>query len=469
MLRPLIERPRRSRASRSRERGVTMALVALAIFSIVAMAGLAVDLGTLYEASTEAQRAADAAALAAARMISISGVTGDPTNHLAHWQDVCGGPNSPASSAATAEAQLNTIAGTSNPTVTVTYEVPGGGAGTPNCASQTAAFGVNPLVVVKVQKTSLPTYFSRIWGATGSSVSATATAEVFNPSGSELYSSTGNLIPVQPRCVKPWVVPNSDPNPGALGPQFVSTADGSILNPGIIVNGTGTGVIGEQFVLYPDCYQGTGTCNFAPPFTRAPTSIPGRLPYLPGLAPATSAAVPSCGNANAYQQAIAGCDQTTAYQCGVAYASAATPNQLDLNENPSGNSGDTSTAVQCLIHQAGGHDALDTTVYPYQFQAGSGNPLNVAGSTPITSSSSIVSLPIYDNTNPIPLGQQPSVTIVGFLQVFIQNVLAGTTQFDSGTVQVTVLNVAGCGTGVPSGTTPVYGTSPVPVRLITPP
>ncbi|MFZ1006589.1 MAG: pilus assembly protein TadG-related protein [Candidatus Sulfotelmatobacter sp.] len=468
MLRPLIERPRRSRAYRSRERGVTMALVALAIFSIIAMAGLAVDLGTLYEASTEAQRAADAGALAAARMISLSGVTGDPTNHLAHWQDVCGGPNSPASSAATAEAQLNTIAGTSNPTVTVTYQIQGGGAGTPNCASQTAAFGVNPLVVVKVQKTSLPTYFSRIWGATGSSVSATATAEVFNPSGSELYSSTGNLIPVQPRCVKPWVVPNSDPGNG--NKQFVSLADGTIQNPGISLNGgSASGVIGEQFVLYPDCYQGTGTCNFGAPFTAAPTSILGYLPYLPGLAPASSTAVPSCGNANAYQQAIAGCDQTTAYQCGVSSATAAVPNQLDLNENPSGNSGDTSTAVQCLIHQAGGHDALDTTAYPFQFQAGSGNPLNVAGSTPVTSSNSIVSLPIYDSTGTIPGGQQPSVTIVGFLQVFIQNVEAGATQFDSGTLQVTVLNVAGCGNGVPNGTTPVYGTSPVPVRLITPP
>ncbi len=466
MLRPLIERPRRSRASRSRERGVTMALVALAIFSIVAMAGLAVDLGTLYEASAEAQRAADAAALAAARMISISGVTGDPTNHLAHWQDVCGGPNSPASSAATAEAQLNTIAGTSNPTVTVTYEIQGGGGGTPNCALQTAAFGVNPLVMVKVQKTSLPTYFSRIWGATGSSVSATATAEVFNPSGSETYSSTGNLIPIQPRCVKPWVVPNADPHASALGPGFVSTADGSIINPGILVNGGGSGVIGDTFTLTPDCYPNPGTCGprtFTPPFNNPPTGTGGVLQYLPGLVPATSAAAPSCATATPYQEAIAGCDQTTQYQCGVQSALASNPNQVDLSENPSGTSGDTVVATECLLNRsAGASDSLDPTVYPYQIRAGAANPLNVSGAI-ITSSNSIVTVPIIDNAALTYVGTQAKVTVVGFLQLFINNLLP------DGTMNVTVLNVAGCGTGVPNGTTPVYGTSPVPVRLITPP
>jgi hypothetical protein len=53
---------------------------------------------------------------------------------------------------------------------------------------------------------------------------------------------------------------------------------------------------------------------------------------------------------------------------------------------------------------------------------------------------------------------------VGFLQVFINAV----DQY--GNVDVTVLNVAGCsnGTGDRVGS-PVTGSSPVPVRLITPP
>ena len=49
-----------------------MALVALAMVSIIAMAALSIDIGTLYQAKDEAQRAADAAALTAARVISIA-------------------------------------------------------------------------------------------------------------------------------------------------------------------------------------------------------------------------------------------------------------------------------------------------------------------------------------------------------------------------------------------------------------
>jgi hypothetical protein len=104
---------------------------------------------------------------------------------------------------------------------------------------------------------------------------------------------------------------------------------------------------------------------------------------------------------------------------------------------------------------------IDTSVYPYQITAGSGNPLNVSGSV-ITSSDSVVSIPIYDNATPLGAGTGPSVTIVGFLQVFIQSVDA------VGDMTVTVMNVSGCGNAVPSGTTALNGTSPVPIRLITP-
>jgi hypothetical protein len=58
---------------------------------------------------------------------------------------------------------------------------------------------------------------------------------------------------------------------------------------------------------------------------------------------------------------------------------------------------------------------------------------------------------------------QIPVTIVGFLQVFINSV----DQY--GNVDVTVLNVAGCGNGTELTSTAVTGSSPVPIRLITPP
>jgi uncharacterized membrane protein len=191
---------------------VTIALVAVAMFSIIAMAGLSIDIGTLYEASAEAQRAADAGALAAARYISMSGVTGDTSFHIPDWSAVCGGSASPASTAAITVAQLNTVAGQTILAPTVTY----GGTAVQDCSAQPASYAVNPTVTVLVKVTGLPTYFSRIWGRTGSSVSATATAEVFNPSNSGQYSSTGEMVPIQPRCVKPWIVPNKDLHPWQL-------------------------------------------------------------------------------------------------------------------------------------------------------------------------------------------------------------------------------------------------------------
>jgi len=125
--------------------------------------------------------------------------------------------------------------------------------------------------------------------------------------------------------------------------------------------------------------------------------------------------------------------------------------------------------VQCLIHQgtlglgaASGQDTLDDTNYPFQIKAGDNNPLKISGNV-ITSSNSVVTVPIYDRANAInPTGSSP-VTIVGFLQVFINGVDT------NGNVKVTVLNVSGCSSAAPTPYSPVLGSSPVPVRLITPP
>jgi Flp pilus assembly protein TadG len=465
MLSPLIRRPRKneSKDANSKQRGVTLALVAASLVALIAMAALSIDVGTLYQAKAEAQRAADAGALTAARVISISGITGDPNNTSGLWEGVCGaGGTATLAAQAVAQSPSNFVGGAA-PTAKVNY---GTGAGVGDCAPLAgSSFSVNPIVTVNVQQAKLPTFFARVFSLTGgassnSGVSATATAEAFNPSGSEAYG--GSLIPVQPRCVKPWIVPNKDPGNGSN--QFVTLADGSIVNPGIF---PGKGVIGETFNLAADCNAAPGAC--APLPNPAPGVNPaGTLQYLPGLPPAASSAVPSCVDANPYQQAIAGCDQATQYQCGVPSAAAANPNLVDVNENPSGGAGDTSTAAQCLIYQApgAGQDSLIQTTFPYQIQAGAGNPLK-AGGTEVTSSTSIVSLPIYDSSVPLTFtGTQAKVTIVGFLQVFINNVDVAT-----GNPRVTVLNVAGCGNGTTNTVNPLplYGTSPVPIRLITPP
>ena len=81
---PVIPKSRNALPVSQRERGVTMVLVAVAMVAIIAMAALSIDVISLYLVKEEAQRAADAAALAAARVISISGITGDPSNSTVH-------------------------------------------------------------------------------------------------------------------------------------------------------------------------------------------------------------------------------------------------------------------------------------------------------------------------------------------------------------------------------------------------
>jgi len=293
-----------------------MILVAVAMVAIIAMAALSIDVSTLYLVREEAQRSADGAALAAARVLSLSGVTGDPANiqgslPSSPWPAAC----SAATQVAQAVANQNAVGGTVANTVTVTFLYNGA---TTDCTSPTAGFGINPQVQVKVIRQGLPTFFSRIWSRGSNSVSATATAEAFNPSNSG--SLPPNIIvPVNPRCVKPWIVPNSDP--GNAAATFVSLADGSITTPGIKLSGVGTGVIGESFNLVPDCKPGGGPCSnpglgnplpntppspTPPPDSSSlfPASFPPRLrPFPPAAAappcrrPSPDATKPPCINA----------------------------------------------------------------------------------------------------------------------------------------------------------------------------
>jgi Flp pilus assembly protein TadG len=480
MLSPLIRRARKNENNdaRSKQSGVTIAMVAVSMVVIIGMAALSIDVGTLYQAKAEAQRAADAAALAAARVISISGVTGDP-NTASTWQTTCGTTGTATLAAtAVAQAQWNFVGRVAAPTVRVTY---GPGAGSNDCstlAGPGSTFSVNPTVTVYVQQANLPTFFARVFSlitngtSSNSGVSATATAEVYNPSGSGSLAS--GMVPVQPRCVKPLIIPNIDPQHPAAG-GFVSTA-GAINSQGTWESSNG--VIGETFTMYADCKPGAVDClvtdgnilDNPPKYNSAklPLTYQPNLEYVPALVQNTSGAVPSCsaeGNwtGSNFQQAIAGCDQTTVYACGTPAPAGGT---VDLTENPvtpAAITGDTATGVACLTNSTVGPDVLTPATYPFQITAGTGNPLSAQGVTGfITTSNSIATIPIYDTTLPALAGPQPPVTILGFLQVFINQVNP------DGSLNVTVMNVSGCSNAA-AGNPTVAGTSPVPVRLITPP
>jgi len=459
------------RVESSSERGVTMVLVAVAMVAIIAMAAMSIDLVTLYLAREEAQRAADASALAAARLISVSGVTSAGSGF---WSSMCGGLTGWATQAALAVSFQNTVGGQQT-NATVTYS-DGTTSGATDCSTLGPAFAVNPMVTVQIRPVSIPSFFSRMWGTTSSSVSATATAEVFNPSDSANngVSFNGFVTPVQPKCVKPWIVPNLDPGTGF---QLVITTNGQIRHPGVSTDYTGSsGIVGERLYLVADCAAGGSNCSLTgvdnPPVansSKVGTALSGpRLDYVPGSVIGPVAAVPSCASAGTnYEKAVAGCDQTTAYQCGLQAAVSGNPNMVDLNENPSGATGDTAMGLACSLTNSAtipldGQDALISTAYPFVAIAGDANPLNISGS-PVVNSNSIMTLPIYDQTaGNLNATGTTNVTVVGFLQVFVNDVAA------DGSVQVTVLNVAACGSNG-STNTPLTTNSPVPVRLITPP
>jgi hypothetical protein len=88
----------------------------------------------------------------------------------------------------------------------------------------------------------------------------------------------------------------------------------------------------------------------------------------------------------------------------------------------------------------------------------------------VTTSSSIVTIPILDNASVFP-ATGGTVSVVGYLQAFINQIDSGTGLAPAGSINITVLNIAGC-SATNNGAPPVVGgagTSPIPVRLITPP
>ena len=427
--------------SARRERGQTIALMAVAMVSVLAMAALAIDLTTLYVAHGEIQRAADAAALAGAKAFVDSGITTSPSNNALQTL-----AQTMATDFASGVVGQNHVAGApaqfinGTPLVNLNISVPGN----PNAPG-------NPRITVSLQRTDLPLFFARIWGGSIASVSATAIAEAYNPAYSQ--NNTGAFIPPAPKCVKPFLVPNKDPNQGV---PFVNTATGAIApapNP----------FIGEVVTLSSAC-NGNSCGN--PKFTNA---LGTATEYLPMLLPDThrycpSPPAPSCsmGGIN-FERNTKCCDGTTFdyQQCGVS-GTIATWNP---NINPGGKNGPAQQGLQCLIHYPQ-QDVLNPAFANnglLQIQPGpySQARYNVAPGSLISTSDSIITVPLFDMNTWSPT--TPQVTIVGFLQLFVNDV-GGTGQTD---MRATILNVIGCGDSLTAGSAILGGgASVIPVRLI---
>jgi Flp pilus assembly protein TadG len=451
----MIRRRTRLPSKNNNERGVTMILVVLAMLSMLGIIALAIDVITLYSARSETQRAADSAALAAAKMLVDMGVTTDPTATVPTAAQI-----DAATKAAQSVATNLSIAARQVQTSDVTLSFPGSGSTT---------FPVNPKVSVTVQNTNLPTFFSRIWSRAALTVRASATAEGFNPSN--WASIGGTAVPIIARGVKPFLIPNCDPNPAHTGAAcggaatFFDRITGAITNPGPAP----TGIIGETFTLISDC-TGPG-CIPGPPTTSAPATVK----YYPVQMPLTANACPSsCGGGGTTFESDIECSNPTPISCGTTVTAPAV-NQLLLDDTvfPDGHFGPAETGVECLIHQLTGGTGQDTLntgpplPYPLQIQVGTDHPLSgtvLSTNDLVTTSDSLVTIPVYDQTAAPPVPSSATgVNVIGFLQVFIVDAFQGGGP-QAGQFDVVVVNVSGCGNAATG--TPVMASSAVPVRLI---
>jgi Flp pilus assembly protein TadG len=450
------ERVRRTRNIRERkgERGVVILLVAVFLLFVVgAMAALAIDVVTLYTARSEAQLAADAAALAGARALANSGMTSNPAdaNLLLNAKAL-------ALAIATQVATHNDVGGrTLNPGTEVVVSFNDGD----------PSFGTNPRVTVQTTRNDLPTFFARIWGSNALAVKASATAEAYNPSG-----AGSGQVPVELTCVKPWLLPNLDPSSTSVPPTAIFDAGSGAIEATATANKLlGWTSTGSATQLQDSCTRVTGgSCSVTPPLLP-----PAPWHYYPGddatTFPHPTSSLPACTPVltTNYQESIAGCIQKPISCNSLA--------NIDVTAypNPSRDS-DTADAVNCLTHatnNAGDADRVDPVVTPsppFQFLAGTDNPVAIANPTlvgkDVMVSSSLVTVPVFDQTSGSWQTTGTNVQIIGFVQLFLNPSSIAA----SGTgVNTTVINLAGCGTSATG--TPILGNgaSPVAVRLITPP
>lgn len=434
------------------EQGQTIVLVALSLLALLSMAALAIDVANLYVASTEAQQAADAAALAGAKVFVTSGYTSYPPGFGNNgW--VCNGSTGLADYAAQSALAANTVAGVA-PTMTTSCDF------TQN---------ENPTITVRVQRTGLPIFFARIWRVSSPSVSATAKAEAYNPSGGTASIATG--------IVKPFLLPNCLPS--TTGTQnsncgtyyYVNPMDGSIAS-GIPLGSTQTWQL-------PD--QSTAPFGLPTPNSFYPIDFSTYPPTPACPVSSISACNNQTGNFPYYFDNIF-CSNSNQLKCGD-LVGGSTNNPVDTRFN-----GTNWNALQarldkgigCLIHSSSitsgactpGAFAQDCFVpqgpgEPPLIRPGSNNPdLALRSMSYISRSDSIVTVPLFDgrnlcwNSNP---GGPCNYTapIVGFLQLGIIQDDLGTGSFDA-----IILNASGCNPSASGQTVTGGNISSIPVRLV---
>lgn len=409
------------------EEGQTIALVAVCLTSLVLIGALAIDLTNLYSARGEIQRAADATALAGAKAFVDSGVMTDPSLQSRAL--------AMAQAYVKAAAPQNMVAG-ATPQVL----------GSPQISTVNPG---NPTITVTLQRTNLPLFFAHVWGNNFASVSATATAEAYNPPSAQ--TGGGEFLPSAPKCVKPLLVSNLVSISGGAPVPIVDPKTGQVASASQLVGLPFNDV--KSF-----CQPGAG-CQVPP------NQKPGARRYVPMQDPNPHNYLPACTLNSDFAKSVAGCDGVafTARQCGGSAKVAWDPN---VNNSAAA----VTAGLQCLLHVSSGNpqDSIPNAA----FRSGNGLLITpgifsqarygVATTDNILTSDSIITVPIFDQRGFSSSGGNQQVTVVGFLTLFVKTISGNPGQFSA-----TILNVTGCGPN-PSSAPPVSGggVSSIPVRLI---
>jgi hypothetical protein len=400
--------------------GSTLTILAFSMLALTAMVGVAIDLVAFYTVRSEAQRAADAAALAGATVFVTSGCTGGSSGVTGSCT------NAAVKTAAAAQATAignNNLVGGASPAIsgTVNGSCPPT-AGNDVCFTADAA-GTNPRISVLVQRTTahgnaMPTFFAKILGIQSVDVSAQASAEAFNPTGGSSTSASICLSCVVPfiavDCDTSRTVPkgNANANPVCTvngttnNPYIVNPTTKALVNPGISPGG----IIGETLILHGN----VGPADYG-------TTDMGQG----NGASATHDAITTCFAGNW------GCGDTIELVPGKKTNQIADGVTDRIHSSQCVAASSTSPQDNITVN------ASNTP--PITITGGTANPYGLAGKT-ITSSDSIVTVPVYDGTS-TGNGSHTTFTIIGFLQLFLTEACHNGSSDD---VTAVVMNVITC-------------------------
>ena len=413
--------------------GAALYIIAASMVVLLAIAALAIDLVSLFVARSEAQRAADAAALAGAYVLSQSGCI---TNS--------GGCVAGGAQEAPATAQAINVAA---------QDLVGGQA--PSAASMTTSFSYpnssEPQINVTVFRDAahgnpMPTFFAKVLGVSTVDVSATATAEAYG----------GYDVPIGLSCVRPFLVPNCDPthpvpagdpeaNPkcGAVTPPagqtgtwytsyFFDPQTKAIVNPGIYNASTNAGVVGMPWQLHSGA---------------APSQW-----YLIGFTGSSGAQL-----------------RDYIETCAPRVIACSTP----LNTANGKKVGPVDQGIDALIHASAdglnqGQDTICSpttspacTSTPFPITGGANNPNpDLVGKVYYGPSDSVTNVVVYDGTPLDPGGS--IVTVIGYMNLFVVD---ADHNGQDDIINGIILSIEDCGD---TSGDPVVGSggAAVPIRLI---